>query len=416
MSPEMLSCLERIDKLLDDIEEKNVSNFSQEDCYYSNVSEYQRPQAQPTLIELPDLQTPPRQPTMRELASSYQQPPAQPQLSIREGALRELQCEKGQLLIEEVNQYRVGDKNVDQVDFDENNIPIVSKEGFEVDTCGEVVPSTRDFEDDVKNGSMKDQEEDQWYKIEFKKEDVVALEYKFIFSHGKEGQYKRFIVVAKHGFFWILELSWRIKNYNYGYGETPYYSYNAEYGDYPTYQKDPYSWNNSSSDHYYSYDYQGYSFDVGYNSGFEKDCYYSNATENQPPQAQPTLIELPDLQAPPRQPTMRELASSYQQPPAQSQLSVREGVLRELQSEKGQQLIEEVNQYRLSVGLPEYDAMGNFLKLNKNEKISEDDSLVQSPHPPSQTELECEELEETEEINSLDILSSPDSSGICIVV
>ncbi|CAI9106358.1 OLC1v1005496C1 [Oldenlandia corymbosa var. corymbosa] len=96
---------------------------------------------------------------------------------------------------------RVGDKDVDQVDFDESNIPIVSKEGFEVDTCGEVVPGIRDIEDDVKNGSMKDQEEDQWYKIEFEKEDVVVLEYKFIFSHGKENHYKRFIIAVEHGFF-----------------------------------------------------------------------------------------------------------------------------------------------------------------------------------------------------------------------
>ncbi|CAI9098667.1 OLC1v1035352C1 [Oldenlandia corymbosa var. corymbosa] len=150
----------------------------------------------------------------------------------------------------------------------------------------------------------------------------------------------------------------------------------------------------------------------------QEDCYYFNASEYQPPQAQPTLIELPIYQPPPPQPTLRELAarSSYQQPPAQPQLTVREAALRDLQSEKGQQLIEELNQYRLSVGLPKYDPIGNLLKLNKNEKISEDDSLVQSPQPPSQTDLECEELEETKEINSPDIPSSPDSSGIYIVV
>ncbi|CAI9105924.1 OLC1v1004957C1 [Oldenlandia corymbosa var. corymbosa] len=100
---------------------------------------------------------------------------------------------------------RVGDKDVDQVDFDENNIPIVSKEGFEVDTCGEVFPSIRDFEDDAKNGSMKDQEKDKWYKIEFEKQDVALLEYKFIFSHGKENHYKRFIVAAEHGLFWYRD-------------------------------------------------------------------------------------------------------------------------------------------------------------------------------------------------------------------
>ncbi|CAI9103322.1 OLC1v1001785C1 [Oldenlandia corymbosa var. corymbosa] len=261
MSLKMLSCLERIEKLLDGIDKKNASYFSQEDCYHSNASVYQPPPPQPTLKELAArqptlrelaaLQSSPCQPTLRQLGSSYQQPPAQPQLSVREGALRELQSEKGQQLTEEVNQYRlttisktdleceeleetkeinspdipsspdssgiyivvkhdslilrVGDKNVDQVDFDENNIPIVSKEGFEVDTSGEVVPSIRDFEDDVKNGSMKDQEEDQWYKIKFEKEDVVVLECKFIFSHGKENYYKRFIVAAEHGFFWYQD-------------------------------------------------------------------------------------------------------------------------------------------------------------------------------------------------------------------
>ncbi|CAI9089705.1 OLC1v1024325C1 [Oldenlandia corymbosa var. corymbosa] len=615
MSPNMLSCLERIDKLLDDIEKKNASYFSQEDCYHSNASVYQLPPPkptlrelaarrptlrelvarQPTLRELAALQSSPCQPTMRELASLYQQPPAQPQLSVREAALRDWQSEKGQQLIKEVNQYRmsvglpeydpignllklnknekisaddslvqspqppsqteleceeleeteeitspdipsspdssgiyivvkhdslilrVGDKNVDQVDFDENNIPIVSKEGFEVDTCGEVVPGIRDFEDDVKNGSMKDQEEDQWYKIEFEKEDVVVLEYKFIFSHRKENHYKRFIVAVEHGFFWyrdgkfvggvladasevwlnlmrekgrafnvdasplrgeeLATISGEssgpdfgviMENYNYGYGDAPYYGYDSEYGDYPTYQEDPYSWNNSSSNSYSSCDYQGYSFDAGYNSGFgsaymspnmlscleridkllddiekknasyfsQEDCYHSNASVYQlpPPKPtlrelaarrptlrelvarQPTLRELAALQSSPCQPTMRELASLYQQPPAQPQLSVREAALRDWQSEKGQQLIKEVNQYRMSVGLPEYDPIGNLLKLNKNEKISADDSLVQSPQPPSQTELECEELEETEEITSPDIPSSPDSSGIYIVV
>ncbi|CAI9105889.1 OLC1v1004913C1 [Oldenlandia corymbosa var. corymbosa] len=272
MTPRMSSCLERIDKLLDDMEKKNASYFSQEDCYHSNASVYQPPPTQPTLRELAArqptlrelaarqptlrelaaLQSSPCQPTFRQLGSSYHQPPTQPQLTVREAALRDFQSEKGQQLIKEVNQYRlsvglpeynpignllklnknekifeddslvqspqplfqteleceeveetkeinsqdnpsspdssgiyivvkhnslilrVGDKNVDQVDFDENNIPIVSKEGFEVDTCGEVVPSIRDFEDDVKDGSMKDQEEDQWYKIEFEKEDIVV--------------------------------------------------------------------------------------------------------------------------------------------------------------------------------------------------------------------------------------------------
>ncbi|CAI9102311.1 OLC1v1000558C1 [Oldenlandia corymbosa var. corymbosa] len=303
MSPKMLSCLERIDKLLDDIEKKNASYFSQEDCYHSNVSVYQPPPPQPTLREsaarqltlrelaarqptlreLAALQSSPCQPTLRQLASSYQQPPAQPQLSVREAALRDWQSEKGQQLIKEVNQYRlsvglpeydpignlrklnknekiseddslvqsphppsqtepeceeleeteeinsldstsspdsssiyivvkhdslilrVGDKDVDQVDFDESNIPIVSKEGFQVDKCDEVVHSIRDSEDDMKNSSMKDQEEDQWYKIEFEKEDVVVLEYKFIFSHGKENNFKRFIVAAEYGFFWYRD-------------------------------------------------------------------------------------------------------------------------------------------------------------------------------------------------------------------
>ncbi|CAI9106460.1 OLC1v1005621C1 [Oldenlandia corymbosa var. corymbosa] len=241
---------------------------------------------QPTLRELAALQSSPFRPTLRQLGSSYQQPPAKPQLSVREGALRELQSEKGQQLIEEVNQYRlivglpkydpignllklnknekisednslvlsphppsqteleceeleeteeitslditssldssgiyivvkhdslilrVGDKDVDQVDFTEQNIPIVSKEGFQVDKCGEVVHSIRDSVDDVKVGSMKDQEEDQWYKIEFEKEDVVVLEYKFIFSHGKENHYKRFIIAAEHGFFWYRDRVW----------------------------------------------------------------------------------------------------------------------------------------------------------------------------------------------------------------
>ncbi|CAI9102332.1 OLC1v1000584C1 [Oldenlandia corymbosa var. corymbosa] len=158
----------------------------------------------------------------------------------------------------------------------------------------------------------------------------------------------------------------------------------------------------------------------------QEDCYHSNASVYQPPPSQPTLRELAArqptlrklaaLQSSPCQPTLRQLGSSYQQPPAQPQLTVREAALRDFQSEKGQQLIEEVNQYRLSVGLPEYDPIGNLLKLNKNEKISEDNSLVQSPHPPSQTELEYEELEETKEINRPDILSSPDSSSIYIVV
>ncbi|CAI9098879.1 OLC1v1035607C1 [Oldenlandia corymbosa var. corymbosa] len=166
-----------------------------------------------------------------------------------------------------------------------------------------------------------------------------------------------------------------MENFNYRYGNPPYYGYNSEYGDYPTYQEDP-----------------------------------------ELAARQPTLGELAALQSSPYQPTLRQLGSSYQQPPAQPQLTVKEAALRDFQSEKGQQLIEEVNQYRLSVGLPEYDPIGNLLKLNKNEKISEDDSLVQSPQPPSQTDLECEELEETKEINSLDVTSSLDSSGIYIVV
>ncbi|CAI9099148.1 OLC1v1035925C1 [Oldenlandia corymbosa var. corymbosa] len=249
-----------------------------------------------------------------------------------------------------------------------------------------------------------------------------------------------------------------MENFNYGYGETPYYGYDSEYGDYPTYQEDPYSWNNLFSDPYYGCDYQGYSFDAGYNSGFEsaymspkmlscleridkllddiekknasyfsqEDCYHSNASVYQPPPSQPTLRELAArqptlrelaaLQSSPCQPTLKTLGSSYQQPPTQPQLTDREATLRDFQSEKGQQLIEEVNQYRWSVGLPEYDPIGNLLKLNKNEKISEDDSFVQSPHPPSETELECEELEETKEINSPYIPSSPDSSGIYIIV
>ncbi|CAI9112653.1 OLC1v1013126C1 [Oldenlandia corymbosa var. corymbosa] len=266
----------------------------------TQMHRYQPPPPQPTLRELPRPQPtlrvlPPPQPTLRELASSYQQPPAQPQLTVREAALRDFQSEKGQQLIKEVNQYRlsvglpeydpignlfklnknekifeddslaqspqppsqteleceeleeteeinsqdipsspdssgiyivvkhdslilrVGDKDVDQVDFTEQNTPIVSKEGFEVDTCGEVVSSIRDSEDDEKNGSMKDQEEDQWYKIEFEKEDIVVLEYKFIFSHGKENHYKRFIVAAEHGFFcysleqMVMENAWMVK-------------------------------------------------------------------------------------------------------------------------------------------------------------------------------------------------------------
>ncbi|CAI9108257.1 OLC1v1007820C1 [Oldenlandia corymbosa var. corymbosa] len=271
MSPKMLSCSERIDKLMHDIEKKNASYFSQEDYYHSNTSVYQLPPPQPTLRklaarqptlrelaarqptlrELAALQSSPCQPSLRQLGSSYQQPPTQLQLSVREAALRDFQSEKGQQLIEEVNQYKmsVGLPEYDPIgnllklnknekiseddslvqsphppsqteleceELEENEMitsldittfpdSSVSKEGFEVDTYGEVVHSIRDSVDDVKVDSMKDQGEDQWYKIEFEKEDVVVLEYKFIFSHGKENHYKRFIVAAEHGFFWYRD-------------------------------------------------------------------------------------------------------------------------------------------------------------------------------------------------------------------